>query len=470
MNRLLTPDQQILFPDELRLNSHHGLREEIRAQYTNPEGWKRQEIIYHVILRIIDQSVPEKVINSQNYFWDPENNLVYEHNNGNYKQITFKSEVDTRYYHFLQAVNNRKKLDPYYPQKPTVMDRTFAGSQLPEERVMEILTTVLASPEAKDVALLISKRIGRGLRPYDMWYNGFQAQGKFSEKKLTDKLKEKYPKPQDFENDIANILMRLGFSEKRAKSLQAHIAVDPVRTGGHASGAAMRGDKAHLRTVFQSDGLDYKGYRVAMHELGHCVVQNLALNDIDYYFLRGLPTGSFHEGIADLFAYRNIKALGLAGDDPLTKQMNTLAIFWYVYEKCGDALTDIKVWHWLYDHPEATPADLKSAVINIAKDVWNEYYAPVFGVQDSPILSIYNHMVTGSLYLYNYALGNTSLLQLEEYLQGKNLEEELARFCASGRLTPDLWMQIAVGHEFSAEPLLKATRKAIPVIGEMDYR
>ena len=44
--------------------------------------------------------------------------------------------------------------------------------------------------------------------------------------------------------------------------------------------------------------------------------------------------------------------------------------------------------------------------------------------------------------------------------------EELVRFCATGRLTPDLWMQTAVGKEFSADPLLKATRKALGVITE----
>jgi hypothetical protein len=192
MNRLLTPDQQILFPDELRLNSHHGLREEIRAQYTNPEGRLRQEMIYHVILRIIDQSVPAKVINNQNFYWEPENNLLYSKEDGMYNKISFKSEVNKRYDHFLQAVNNRKKTDSYYQQKPTVMDRTFARSQLPEERVVQILTAVLSSPEARDAARLIEKRIGRKLRPYDMWYNGFQAQGKWPEKELTQMLKKKY--------------------------------------------------------------------------------------------------------------------------------------------------------------------------------------------------------------------------------------------------------------------------------------
>jgi hypothetical protein len=464
MNRMLTPDRRLLFPDELRLNSHHGLREEIRAQYINSDGFQRQELIYNIILRIIDQSTPVNIINNQDYYWDPQNNLLFTAEGGKYTPIPFESEGNRRYYHFLQAVNRKKKNDPYHPQKPTVMQRTFERSQLPEDRVVQILTAVMSSPEARDVAQLIQKRIGRKLRPYDMWYNGFQAQGTWSEKELNKMLKQKYPTPKSFEDDIVNILLRLGFSEERANFLRTHIAVDPVSTGGHASGAAMRGDKAHLRTVFQNDGLDYKGYRIGMHELGHCVASNLSLYEIDYYFLRGLPTSSFHEGIADLFAYRNIKAQGLGSEDPLEKYMNTLAIFWYVYEKCGNAYTDIKVWHWLYENPQPTADDLKEAVITIAKDVWNQYYAPVFGVKDSPILSIYNHMVSGSLYLYNYALGNISLLQLEDFLLNKDLEKELVRICSTGSLTPDLWIQKAVGSQFSAKPLLKATRAALQFI------
>ena len=201
-----------------------------------------------------------------------------------------------------------------------------------------------------------------------------------------------------------------------------------------------------------------------MHELGHCVADNLSLYGTDYYFLSGLPTSAFHEGIADLFAYRNIVALGLDNQNPLEKYMNTLAIFWYVYEKSGVALTDIEVWRWLYEHPEATPDQLKQAVITIAKDVWNQYFAPAFGIKDSPVLSIYNHMVSGSLYLYNYALGNISLLQLEEYIKGKDLETELVRICKFGRLTPDLWMQKAVGAKLSSDPLLQTTNEALNYI------
>jgi hypothetical protein len=466
MDRLLTEDQQKLFPEKLRLNCHNGLRGEIRAQYSNRRGLVRQKMIYRVMLRIIDQSIPKVVVNNQELYWEPGTNLVFEEKDDSYHPVSFEPEKNERYRHFLNAVRKKQKLDPYYPKSPSAIQRTFDDRQIPEQEVEQLLVSVLNSAQVGKVARLIEQRIGRKLMPFDIWYNGFQAQGKWSERELDRILLEKYPTPKAFQDDIPRILMHLGFTEARAKFLGAHIVVDPVRVGGHASGAEMRGDNAHLRTVFQKEGLNYKGYRIGMHELGHCVADNLSLYGTDYYFLNGLPTSAFHEGIADLFAYRNIVALGLDNQNSLEKYMNTLAIFWYVYEKSGVALTDIKVWRWLYEHPEATPDQLKQAVITIAKDVWNQYFAPAFGIKDSPVLSIYNHMVSGSLYLYNYALGNISLLQLEEYIKGKDLETELVRICKFGRLTPDLWMQKAVGAKLSSDPLLKATNEALNYINK----
>ena len=56
-------------------------------------------------------------------------------------------------------------------------------------------------------------------------------------------------------------------------------------------------------------------------------------------------------------------------------------------------MVDIAAWHWMYDHPAAKPAELREAVVGIAKDTWNRYYAPVFGVRDSVLLGVYSHMV-----------------------------------------------------------------------------
>ena len=38
-------------------------------------------------------------------------------------------------------------------------------------------------------------------------------------------------------------------------------------------GAVRREDRAHLRTRIGAGGMDYKGYNIAIHELGHNVEQ-----------------------------------------------------------------------------------------------------------------------------------------------------------------------------------------------------
>jgi len=124
-------------------------------------------------------------------------------------------------------------------------------------------------------------------------------------------------------------------------------------------------------------------------------------------------------------------------------------------------MVDMKVWKWLYENPDATPATLKVATINIAKEVWNKYFAPVFGINDSPILAIYSHMIENPLYLANYSYGQIIEFQLEEYLKGKSFPDEIDRIYMQGKMTPQHWMKGAVGEKISAQPILNALEKAL---------
>ena len=88
------------------------------------------------------------------------------------------------------------------------------------------------------------------------------------------------------------------------------------------------------------------------------------------------------------------------------------------YEIAGVALVDMGVWHWMYDHPTATPAQLKDATLQICKDVWNKYYAPVFGKKDVVYtLGIYSHMINSFLYLPDYPLGHLIAFQIERQIE-----------------------------------------------------
>ncbi len=123
----------------------------------------------------------------------------------------------------------------------------------------------------------------------------------------------------------------------------------------------------------------------------------------------------------------------------------------------------MRVWNWMYEHPEATPAELREAVLAIAREVWNRWFAPVFGVRDSEILAIYSHMIVYGLYLPDYAIGHIIAFQVADKLHGGDFGAEVERMARQGRLTPDAWMRGAVGGPLSARALLAAAREALAV-------
>jgi oligoendopeptidase F len=121
----------------------------------------------------------------------------------------------------------------------------------------------------------------------------------------------------------------------------------------------------------------------------------------------------------------------------------------------------MQVWKWLYENPNATEAELKDATVDIAKKVWNKYFAPVYGIEDEPILAIYSHMIASPLYLANYSFGHLIDFQIEQYIVNKDFSDEVDRIWSIGRLTPEFWMRKAVGESISIEPMIKATEEAV---------
>jgi hypothetical protein len=223
----------------------------------------------------------------------------------------------------------------------------------------------------------------------------------------------------------------------------------------------MTSDKARLRTRVGQKGMDYKGYNIAVHELGHTVEQTLTLNKVDSYFMRGVPNSAFTEAFAYVFQDRDLELLGLKVEDPAAAHLKALMAFWNSYEIMGVALVDMRAWNWLYAHPGATAAEFREAVNAIARDVWNAYYAGVLGVRDQPILAIYSQMLMSALYMPDYPLGHLIEFQVSRYLEGRNLGAEMERMCAQGRLVPQLWMEGAVGSRISVGPMLEAVDEAL---------
>jgi hypothetical protein len=459
MGRLRTDDGRQLFPDDMVLLSHWNLRDEIKADYADKEkGPEKQEMIYKVMERIIRQEIPRDVINNPFIEWSPFSNKTVREGSS----AELAAEPDTRYAHVINVFNAWKAIDPYCPGMNTAILRKFSGEmEISEGEAETLFEGYLSSPQLKVLAGIIRERLGRDLRPYDIWYDGFKSRSTIPESLLTSMTSRLYPDPAAFKTDMPVMLKKLGWSPDRAKYISDKIVVDPARGSGHAWGAAMKGAVSHLRTRVSDKGMDYKGYNIAVHEFGHNVEQTISLYDVDYYMLSGVPNTAFTEALAFLFQDRDLMLLGIKEDNPEKQKMQTLDAAWSLMEIMGVSMVEMKVWKWLYENPEATPAQLKEQTIAFAIEVWNKYFAPVIGVSDSPLLAIYSHMIEVPLYLPNYAYGQIIQFQIEEYLKGRHFSDEVDRIYSQGRLTPQHWMNGAVGKKISAQPVINALDEAL---------
>ncbi|MGL5317148.1 MAG: hypothetical protein ACRC9Q_00385 [Bacteroidales bacterium] len=459
MGEIYNDNNKFMFPKGMNLLTHWNLRDEIKANYSDKEnGLEKQQMVYQVMKRIIDQTIPSEVINSETYQWNPFSNELKKEG----KTIESKPEGGKRYEQMYRIFAEKKKQDALYPEAMnTYIKRKFDGEmEISQPKVEDLFIRFVSSPQAKKVGEIIASRLGRPLQPFDIWYDGFKSRSSMDQNMLNTKTRSLYPNALALEKNIPTLLTQLGYDKGRAQYLGEKIVVDPARGSGHARGAAMKGDKAHLRTRIAPEGMDYKGYNIAIHELGHNVEQTISLYDVDNYMLNGVPNTSFTEALAFMFQKRDLDLLGIS--NPENTDLATLDTFWSLYEIMGVSLVDMRTWQWMYDHPDASVADIQQAVQDISMQVWNEYYAPVFGVKDQPILGIYSHMISYPLYLSAYSFGRLIFFQLENHVKDlpkAKFASEIDRVFKLGRLTPDAWMEQAVGQTISIEPTLNAVEQ-----------
>ena len=473
-HHLLDAQGRRLFPAGQRLLSHWNLRDEIKADYADTQtGLAKQRMLQQVMERIVTQTIPAAVVDNPGVDWNPMTNVVtpaavQDADPGAVKPAPSGDapEPNTRYATLAMMFAAAREVDPYSPTARTQLDRQFNEElEIPEARVQAMLQQVLTSPLVEQTARLIESRLGRPLEPFDLWYNGFRPGSQYSETQLDALVAGKYPTAAAYQQDIPNLLRKLGFPAGRAAYVAANIMVDPARGSGHAMGAAMRTAKVHLRTRVGKTGMNYKGFNIAVHEMGHNVEQTFSLNEVDHTLLQGVPNNAFTEALAFVFQGHDLELLGLPAPDARSTAEKTLNEFWSAYEIAGVALVDIGVWHWMYDHPAATPAELDAATVRIARETWNRYYAPVFHQNDVVLLGIYSHMIELPLYLPNYLIGSFIANQVEEQMQlAGGIGPEFERIAKMGRVTPDLWMIHATGKPVGPEALLTAAQKALVTV------
>ena len=451
MGNIRTDDGRQLWENDKILLSHWNLRDELKALYGAENGQEKQEMIYQVMQRIVNQTIPQKAINGKDFVWKPYSSDEIEEN-----------EPYTRYQKILDIAHAYKAEDAYCPSMPTGIIRNFEGGvEIPDYELDSLFRALVGSEQVQQVASIIRERLGRDLRPYDIWYDGFKARASLNEDELSALTRKLYPDANAFAADMPRLLQQMGFYSEDARRIAHHIVVEPARGSGHAWPGLGRKEENRLRTRIPASGMDYKGYNIAVHEFGHCVEQVLDMYFIDHYMLSGVPNTAYTEASAFLWQHRDLQLLpGAKMGNGINNPNEVLDQFWSMYEIMGVSLVDMAMWRWIYDHPKANAKKLCDATLQIAKDIWNQYYEPVLGEHDCILLGIYSHMVNTPMYLPNYPLGHIVQYQLEEHLaKSKNQLEfakEYMRIYRLGRLTPKQWMIEAAGEAPSIEPILRA--------------
>lgn len=173
----------------MRLLCHWNLRDEIKANYNKgKEGLEKQRMVYEVMKRIISQEIPKEVINSDRYEWNPYANTLSQAGN----ELEGIPESPARYQKMLNNFNAMQRIDKYTGN--TYIDRKFTEDmEIDVNDVEALFDQFLSAPELKEVGKIISKRLGRKLEAYDIWYDGFKARSNLDENKLNEQTRTLYP-------------------------------------------------------------------------------------------------------------------------------------------------------------------------------------------------------------------------------------------------------------------------------------
>jgi hypothetical protein len=445
-------DASVTFPKDTVRISHWGLRDYMMGLNGQKDPLPRQRAIRDLMRRVVDGEISKEALGNPKARWSLRDNTVTE--DGKTKASTPIAAL--RWEKFKRAYDVQRQIDPHTAFGSIIDNKFKLEREIPEEKVVKILTDILSDPVVERVGAYLSKRLGRPLEPQDIYFKSFQSGS--TKPPLSFDIGKKYPDAASLEAAIPGILVRLGFKKDRAKWIGSKIQVDNSRSAGHAAPPGTSFDKARLRVRFDKKGVTEESFNIFMHELGHSVEQVLTSYEMDYKSLWSVPNTAFTEGFAFTFQDKADFILGRkAGADPDAIVLQRL---WEVYEIAGPSLTEIRFFHWLYEHPEATALDMQKAVRTIGDKVWKDYYARVFGAEGYGLMSVYSHMLWCIFYLADYAMGYVIAYQVRKYLSTRDFAPEMERLCALGSIYPESWMKGAVGQSISAEPMLRDVEKA----------
>jgi len=450
VDRMVDADGRTWFDQGRTLIAHWHVRDRVKAAYGDADGLPRQRALAAVMRRHIEGSLPRSVMDGTfaGSAWEPEANTL------DGESVAASDTIGlVRYEKWLSQFRVAQTIDEHSPSQPTALARRFQlQREIPEREVERLLVDMLSSPIRSQAYAVVREQLGRPLEAHDIYYQNLAPEA--SSEELDRRVRERFGTIDGLKQKLPDILLELGYTPDDANFLADNIRVEICKGAGHAVPPGRPEYASWMRTSSLADELGWDGFDTAMHELGHNIEQVVSCHFAPRPILRGVPNTACTEAFAFLYQSQARRVLGLPDmDDP---HLATVQRLIEACEIAGPALLEIRVWRWLYEHPESDAAALREEVLRLAGALWAEFYEPYFGPDRYRLLAAYQHMIAYPLYLADYALGYMINHQITAHMAGKDLASETKRICAIGRVTPDLWMRRAVGSPISAEALLDA--------------
>ena len=203
-------------------------------------------------------------------------------------------------------------------------------------------------------------KLGRPLEAHDVYFE--ELGDDRPSRELDAIVAERFPDEDAFDAALPEVLRGLGFGDDEAEFLGTRIDVEIARGAGHAVRPALPEFHSWLRTNRLPDTLGWDGFDTGMHELGHCLEQVISTHR-PRPALRGVPNTACTEAFAFLYQHQARAVLGIAESGDRAGDIAAATSMLNACQIAGPALLEIRIWRWLYEHPEATPAELRDEVV-----------------------------------------------------------------------------------------------------------
>ena len=238
-------------------------------------------------------------------------------------------------------------------------------------------------------AKLIEARLGRPLEPFDIWYNGFQPRGAYTEAQLdADHAQASYPTAAAFAADMPRILASSASRPSAARYLaDQHRGRSGARRRPRHGARRGAATSAHLRTRVEHgrhelQGLQHRRPRAGPQRRADVLAERRRSHSLD-----GVPNTAFTEALAFVFQARDLELLGLAKPDATSRRArDAQRLLGDLRDRRRGAGRHATSGTGCTSIPRRRRRSCARRRWQIARDVWNQYYAPVFGRRDVVLL------------------------------------------------------------------------------------